>query len=302
MSKLEEVVNKIKLKMNENNIHQSRIEFLPYCPTEAKTKKNMCQKSASQSKNVVPKSVKKNDGDMWKVTWMSEYNEIRQMLDMQSKSIIEKSKEIELLKESKQNQEKLVFEFAKRLQNKNIIIQQLAQQCLANEKTCTETATKNASESETETCQIREEAEIESPEFEQIKPKAAQRSTDSSSCDTNIEMGNDTNQTEESEVVRSSKKTVNAKPASILYLCPHCSYYTSKKSSMDDHVAEFCENSPVKNIQCKICFKMFTRRGLRIHFNNFTTGKHVPRGGHADFTPEDHEFFKVAAMNGFKYP
>lgn len=285
MSKLESVVNKIKVKMNEKNSHQSRIELLPYCPTEAKKKKNICQKNAGQSKNVVPKSVKIIDGDMWKITWMAEYNEIRQKLDMQSKSIIEKSEEIESLKESKQNQEKLVFEFAKRLQNKNIIIQQLAQQCLANEKTCTETATKTASE----TYQTREEAEIESPAFEPIKPNATQSSSDSSNCDTNIEMGN-------------SKKTVNAKRTSILYLCPHCSYYTSKKSSMDDHVAEFCENSPVKNKQCKICFKMFTRRGLRIHFNNFTTGKHFPRGEHADFTPEDHEFFKVAAMNSFEYP
>lgn len=71
---------------------------------------------------------------------------------------------------------------------------------------------------------------------------------------------------------------------------------------MDDHVAEFCENSPVKDMQCKICFKMFTRRGLRIHFNNFIKGKHLSRGGHGDFTPEDHEFFKVAAINGFEYP
>lgn len=181
---------------------------------------------------------------------------------------------------------------AKRLKHKNNIIQQLIQHCSANElyseKTFTETAAKTAPE----TYQTREETEIESPEFEPIESKATQSSIDSSSCDTNIEM----------EIKTNSTKTVATKRASIQYLCPHCSYYTTKKSSMDDHVAEFCENSPVKNMQCKICFKMFTRRGLRIHFNNFTTGKHFPRGEHADFTPEDHEFFKVAAMNGFLYP
>lgn len=302
MSKLDEVVNKIKVKMNEKNGRQSRIKLLPYCPTEANVKKSVCQKSAAQSKIMMPKPAEINDDEMWKITWMTEYSSTRQALDTQSKSITEMSTEIELLKESKKNQAKLVFELAERLKNKNIIIQQLVQHCSANgiysEKTFPETAAK----SESKTYQTRDEAEIESPEFDSVKSKAAQNSIDSSSCDTMTEMENDTNQTEGSEIATNSPKTVTKKRASIQYLCPHCSYYTTKKSSMDDHAAEFCKNSPVKNMQCKICYKMFTRRGLRIHFNNYTTGKHFPRGEHADFTPENHEFFKVAAMNGFTYP
>lgn len=301
MSKLGEVVTKIKVKMNKNN--SRKIELLPYCPAVPRTIKSMCQENAVQSKNMVSKSEKINDGDMWKISWMTEYNLTRHMLDKQSKSIIEKSKEIDSLKESNRKNAKLVLEFAKRLKNKNIIIQQLAQHCLVNGLYSEKTSTETASETAPKTYQtIGGEPEFESPEFESIKQKATQNSIDASNCDKYIEMENDTKQTEESEIVTNSKKTVVTKRASIQYLCPHCSYYTTKKSSMDDHVAEFCGNPPVKNMQCKICFKMFTRRGLRIHFNNFTKEKHSSRGGHADFTPEDHEFFKVAALNGFEYP
>lgn len=286
MSKLDEVVNKIKVKMSEKNDRQSSIKFLPYCPAEAKAKKRVGQQSAVESKSAVPKFV--NDDDLWKLTWMTEYNSSRQLLDEQSKSIIEKSKEIEQLKESNRNQAKLVCEFSKRLMNKNIIIQQLAH-CLANG------LQKNDAP---------EEAEIASPQFEPNESQPIQSCTDSDDYNTNTEIENEKSikQAEESEIATNPEKTVSTKRELIQYLCPHCSYYTNKKSSMDDHVAEFCENSPVKNMQCKICFKMFTRRGLRIHFNNFTTGKHAPRGEHADFTPEIHEFFKVAAMNGFEYP
>lgn len=135
--------------MNESsNGRQSRIKLLPYCPTEPKPIKKVGKKSAIQSKNEVPKSVETND-DIWKISWITEYDSTRQLLDAQSKSIIEKSNEIELLKESNQKQAKLVSEFAKRLKSKNTIIQQLVQQCLDglhSEKTVAETVIKTGTE------------------------------------------------------------------------------------------------------------------------------------------------------------
>lgn len=58
----------------------------------------------------------------------------------------------------------------------------------------------------------------------------------------------------------------------VLHQCLNCGYTTDKKSTLIDHMAEFCVDVPVKNMECNICGKLFTRRGLRVHFNNFTTG------------------------------
>lgn len=82
----------------------------------------------------------------------------------------------------------------------------------------------------------------------------------------------------------------------VLHQCSNCGYTTDKKSTLIDHMAEFCVDVPVKNMECNICGKLFTRRGLRVHFNNFTTGLHVPRGQHSFYTAEEHE------MCGFDYP
>lgn len=87
--------------------------------------------------------------------------------------------------------------------------------------------------------------------------------------------------------------------------CPFCNAPFSKSSALKDHIAEFCTKSnakAAKDMECKICYKKYTLRGLRVHFNNYTTGKHNARGAHANYTPEEHEIFKAAAMNGFEYP
>lgn len=77
------------------------------------------------------------------------------------------------------------------------------------------------------------------------------------------------------------------------YKCSDCQYSTNKKSSFDDHRDEFCVKAkPVKDMQCKFCKKLKTRRALRMHLNNYLTGQHKPCGLHANFTIAQHRQYR----------
>lgn len=83
---------------------------------------------------------------------------------------------------------------------------------------------------------------------------------------------------------RSCVTTVRQITETKRFKCPDCDYFTNKKSTMNDHRAEFCiKATPVKNIQCKMCKKWKTRRSLRLHLNNYLTGQHKATGLHAQY-------------------
>lgn len=73
------------------------------------------------------------------------------------------------------------------------------------------------------------------------------------------------------------------------YQCHNCDKIYNKKSTYDDHVAEFCIESGDKDMKCPICPKMFTCRGLRLHLNHFATGKHKATKQHSKYTPQQHQ-------------
>lgn len=62
------------------------------------------------------------------------------------------------------------------------------------------------------------------------------------------------------------------KKGTMVYRCDQCLYWTGKKSSMIDHLAEFCATSATidkRDLQCPGCPKKFSRRGLRLHLNYY---------------------------------
>lgn len=73
------------------------------------------------------------------------------------------------------------------------------------------------------------------------------------------------------------------------YKCDNCTYVTNKKSSYDDHCAEFCAVKAKKNIKCQVCDELFTYRGLRVHLNHYASGKTKPIGKHAKYSPSQHK-------------
>lgn len=65
---------------------------------------------------------------------------------------------------------------------------------------------------------------------------------------------------------------VQNKKRKTVYRCDKCSYWTTKKSSMTDHQAEYCKQSKLirkKDVQCPGCPKKFSRLGLRLHLNYY---------------------------------
>lgn len=73
--------------------------------------------------------------------------------------------------------------------------------------------------------------------------------------------------------------------------CPECNYSTDKLDTLKVHQSEFCVTPPIKNRTCKFCCKTFTRRGLRVHMNQFVTGKHQPKGKHKDVSLVEHKAY-----------
>lgn len=286
MSDLNDLINKIKVRNSSRN--ENRVKFLPYIPSKPNTKQ-VCKNELKTKKQKVPLPVppKQDESEMWKVNWLIEYDAARRQMEAQKQAIFEKSKENEILKESNESQKKLVCEFAKRLKQKNTIIQELINNFPTIEQPNGQQDTSTQTENETQT---RETA------TEQTHEEATAQTEEQSEIDATTFHDDDAIQFEEVCVATNPKKP------SVLYLCPNCDYSTTKKSTIDDHLAEFCKTEALKTMECKICYKKFTRRGLRIHFNNFCTGKHNPRNEHAEFSCEDHEIFKVAAMYGFEYP
>lgn len=62
------------------------------------------------------------------------------------------------------------------------------------------------------------------------------------------------------------------KKVSKVYRCDKCEYWTTKKSSMTDHQAEFCPKNAAfvkRDLQCPGCPKKFSRLGLRLHLNYY---------------------------------
>lgn len=93
----------------------------------------------------------------------------------------------------------------------------------------------------------------------------------------------------------SKKKAQTKKGAdemqSYKFKCPDCQYGTNKKNTFDVHRAEFCINPPVKDRECKICGKFFTRRALRVHLDQYTKTKHKATGKHKDVSLSDHQAY-----------
>lgn len=272
------------------------------------------------------------DADVeWKLNWMIEYDTNRKLLQTERTANVQQSTEIERLKDQNKKQNRMVVDLLGRVQNKNVIIQRLIQQCLAHEtnNTVVNESKEGASNTEitistenfdvptdgklseipdsaitmtcvSETVVATENTEVaHNPEFSDeamdFNPGELVTGATTTACVPEISAKNTT-------VCVSANTKAMMKRELVVHKCLNCEYVTDKKSSLVDHMAEFCVDAPFKNMACNICGKFFTRRGLRVHFNNFTTGKHKPRGEHSLWSAEDHEIFKVAAMCGFEYP
>lgn len=72
------------------------------------------------------------------------------------------------------------------------------------------------------------------------------------------------------------------------YKCPDCPRYFDKSDNLKVHRKEFCVTPPVKDRQCKYCQKMFTRRSLRVHINNYVANQHKPTGKHRNVSLDSH--------------
>lgn len=84
---------------------------------------------------------------------------------------------------------------------------------------------------------------------------------------------------------------VNKKSPTSKYKCADCVFTTNKKHTFVVHQAEFCKNPPIKDRKCNYCGKMFTRRALRVHINQFVNNKHKPRGPHSNVSLADHKYY-----------
>lgn len=75
----------------------------------------------------------------------------------------------------------------------------------------------------------------------------------------------------------------NTSKTPITYECEKCQKRFNKKSSLNDHQSETaCADKKLLEWQCKICDKMFTYRGLRVHYGQFIGKTHSHRGKHGD--------------------
>lgn len=321
--KLNGVLNKIKYGNSDAQRQRSTI-LLPYHPAEPnKTTKH---KTANQNDVLAGQNI--NEGNMWKINWMIEYDSKQQMLATERLNNAKKLKENEMLKEQTRKQKEMVVELLNRLRNKNTIIQQLVQQCLAKEDGAIQNKHSQTIETASEVfaddlaseiangpvCAQQKNEGIANEEGAiQNVHQAIKTTAEVLTDDLSTELSDDAVYVQPkieniatSTTAHPIEKRANAvtKPnrTAVAHQCPNCSYCTDKKSSLVDHMAEFCKDRPFKNMTCNICGKLFTRRGLRVHFNDFTTGMHTPRGEHALYSVEDHEIFKVAAMYGFEYP
>lgn len=91
------------------------------------------------------------------------------------------------------------------------------------------------------------------------------------------------------KVLAKSKKETNAKRSICKHKCPDCEYSTNKKDTLNVHRAEFCVTPSIKNRQCNFCNKFFTRRGLRVHINQYVIKKHTPSGRHKNVSFTNHK-------------
>lgn len=73
-----------------------------------------------------------------------------------------------------------------------------------------------------------------------------------------------------------------------IYKCPNCDYTTSKSDNLKTHRAESCVDAPHRDRKCKYCQKMFTRRQLRVHINNYVRAAHNPTGSHRNVSMDEH--------------
>lgn len=73
------------------------------------------------------------------------------------------------------------------------------------------------------------------------------------------------------------------------YQCHKCQKFFNKKSSLVDHQTETaCAGEKILEWRCEVCYKMFTYRGLRVHYAQYIETNHKARGKHAELSPADH--------------
>lgn len=96
-------------------------------------------------------------------------------------------------------------------------------------------------------------------------------------------------------------RLVSLDPMKKKYSCTECNdFSTNKKSSFDDHRAEFCKTKAVKNMRCPICDQHHTYRSLRVHLNYYTSSNCQPKGAHAGYTQDYHK--KLLTEHKLKKP
>lgn len=85
---------------------------------------------------------------------------------------------------------------------------------------------------------------------------------------------------------------VKTEPGILVYKCQECGMSTKKKSTFDDHKAEFCVTKPVKDMVCPVCNNPHTRRSLRIHLGglirSLSSGRQL-QGKHKNYTLKQHQ-------------
>lgn len=214
----------------------------------------------------------------WQIKWMNEFDASRRELNGSIGELKEenkkKSSEIDALKKQIDDQNKLMTKLMDKLDAKNVKIKKIKDKCALSHKEkveCVDMVT----------------------QMDAITTKDASTQTDLIESDDKPGISASIQLLpEHHEYATTPRKTVEKavpKKEPKLLRCPDCTYFTTKKSSLDDHREESCINKPIKNMQCKICLKFFTYRSLRVHLNQYVSGKHKHRDEHAKYTPEQHK-------------
>lgn len=246
-------------RRNKSGIVLQPIQPKPRTPS--KPKKNV--------PNVHPPSLLDAD-KMWQINWMEQFAQSRE----EARSINQKQlMEIEDLKTKVAKQNDMLIRLSKCLDKKNMRIKKYKTECAKTLQPVRIDATTN-----TEILPpVRVDAATNTEIWPPVRVEAARNPQTLQPKYLKVEKVNPT-----------TLKQADMKLAKQKFRCPDCNLDFGKKDTLLVHRTEFCINPPIKDRKCKFCDKVFTRRALRVHLNQYVTSKHKPSGKHKHIPLADH--------------